>query len=416
MNRHARLVRFCGVILFFGAMWCTAQRTWAGNLPSSISYGGPSAAIQPTPGSSAAVAASPPITSTPPAFEDYPRFIANFLESGGDVTTLESLLRDWNAITEELGGIEVRHREAGDLVVVHVGRPPTQGVILTDRLMLFLLKGQKVLGIFDSDKLIRFGYVLAILHGWEIAPSRLTAVAFTDRFCGAHTCYEKLHVVGWNGQDFAELLDGELQMPYPQYLIDVGQITAVSGHIQSAGAGPGRAYTEIWQWNGSVFTVTQRILGPPTVRMHLKHDADLELERGNLDRAIALYQQAIEDKALFSGIFFYSHEDDGEKIIKAYAGFKLMVAYAAQGQGDKAKTQYDHLMAGNPPGTNGYLSALLGQAFWDSYSKTGDVNAACAAAISIAEADRKVAEQVYIGYANRVYENADICRVSVPGP
>jgi hypothetical protein len=92
-----------------------------------------------------------------------------------------------------------------------------------------------------------------------------------------------------------------------------------------------------------------------------------------------------------------------------------MVAYAAQGQDDRTKTQYEHLVAGNLPGANGYLSAMLGRAFWDSYSKTGDVNAACAAAISIAEADRKMAEQLYIGYANRVYENADICRVSMPG-
>lgn len=394
MNR--RLVSLCGIMILILVGVNVAQEVLA--KPNS------------------SITTSPTLTATQvPPFENYPQFIQDFLESGGDLTTLENLLRSWQNITDELGGIELRDSSVGQLIIIHVFRPMKDGETLSDRLMIFLLKNQTVQGVFDSNELMRGGYIFDLMPERVITPNRLPDVAFSDRFCGAHTCYDALYIVEWDGQSFVLRLNGELEMPYPHYLIDVGQITAVSGHEGSAGAGAGRAYTEIWQWNGSVFTVTEKIVGPPTVRIHLIYDADTAFEQGDLTQAITLYQQAIDDKSLLSQTFFYPDEEIGAKVISAYANFKLIITYTMRGQTDKAKKHYEYLIASSPPETPGYLSVLLGQAFWNNYLRTNNVELACEAAIAVAEADSKITEQLYAGYTftNRIYKAADICRIPI---
>ncbi|MCP4368791.1 MAG: hypothetical protein GY797_11865 [Deltaproteobacteria bacterium] len=356
-------------------------------------------------------------TPTVPPFESYPQFIRNFLESGGDPTTLENLLRSWQNITDELGGIELRNSSAGQLIITHVFRPLKDGETPSDRLMIFLLKNQKVHGVFDSSELVRrSGYIFDLMPERMITPDRLPDVVFKDRFCGAHTCYESLHIAEWDGQDFVMRLNGELRMPYPHYLVDLGQITAVSGHEGSAGAGAGRAYTEIWQWNGSVFTVTEKIVGPPMIRMHIIHDADAAFEQGDLNKAGALYQQAIDDENLWSQTFYHTDEDAGAKVIDAYANFKLMIVHAIQEQTDKTKEHYERLIADNSSESPAYLFVLSGRAFWNSYLKMSNVELACEAAIAVTKADStELIEQLYVGYAftNRVYRAEDICRIPI---
>jgi hypothetical protein len=393
---YRRLASLCGIMILILVGLNIAQEVLAKPISSITTIASPT-----------------PTTIQVPPFENYPKFIRDFLESGGDLTTLENLLRNWQNITDELGGIELRDSSVGQLIIIHVFRPIKDGETPSDRLMIFLLKNQKVQGVFDSNELVRGGYIFELMSERMITPNQLPDVAFSDKFCGAHTCYEALYIVEWDGQSFVLRLNGELEMPYPHYLIDVGQITAVSGHEQSVGAGAGRAYTEIWQWKGNVFTVTGKIVGPPTVRIHLIYDADTAFEQGNFTKAITLYQQAIDDKSLLSQIFFYPDEEVGAKVISAYANFKLIVTYAMQGKTDKAKEHYEHLIANSPPETPGYLSVLLGQAFWDNYLRTNNVKLACEAAITVAETDSKITEQLYAGYAftNRIYKAADICRI-----
>jgi hypothetical protein len=378
---------------------------------SSISSPLPSPTHSPTPRPTLTPFPSP--TAFPrPSFDDYPQFIADFLNTSGDLATLEQILRDWQAITDNVGSIEVRNWDREQLVIVQVLRPVREEDGLPNRLMIFRLVDGSVTGVFDSESMDRHGHsIQEVPAPGDTNVNRQPDVTFVGRFCGAHTCYDSLHIVEWDGQAFVDLIEGNLSMPYPTYVIDWGQITAVTGHILSAGAGEPRAYTEIWQWNGSVFTVTEKVLGLPTVRMHLIHDADAALERGDSGGAIELYEQAIRDQALSSEMF-YGDEDFGTTVIRAYARFKLVVAYAAAGQTDEALTNYEQLIDENPSDTVGYVYVALGQAFWNSYLNNGDVHAACAAAISVAEANPKAMEQLYIGYQNPWYEAADICRIN----
>jgi hypothetical protein len=98
-------------------------------------------------------------------------------------------------------------------------------------------------------------------------------------------------------------------------------------------------------------------------------------------------------------------------VVRAYARFKLVVAFAATGDSGDARSQYDLLLAEHPQDTPGHAYTLLGQTFWDAFAAGETLRSACAAAVTLAESTPTLAEQLYAGYANPAYEPADLCRV-----
>jgi hypothetical protein len=69
------------------------------------------------------------------------------------------------------------------------------------------------------------------------------------------------------------------------------------------------------------------------------------------------------------------------------------------------------LIAENRQDTEGYLFVSLGQAFWDNYSQTNDVNLACETVVTLAKATADIPFVLEIGYQNPIYEAEDICRL-----
>jgi hypothetical protein len=145
--------------------------------------------------------------------------------------------------------------------------------------------------------------------------------------------------------------------------------------------------------------------------VHYVHDGDGALLRGDYAGAIGHYQGALGDASLPAGLFLES-EEQGTAIVKAYARFKLVVAYASAGDGPGAQAQMDLLMAEHAEGTPGYPYALVAQAFWGDFVANGAPRSACAAAVALSEGDPALAERLYAGYANQVYEPADLCRLT----
>jgi hypothetical protein len=234
-----------------------------------------------------------PTLTLPLSIEDFPKFITTYLNRRNNPYTLEQLFRTRQLISDEAGGIEVRKSDTSDLVVYHLHFPSFE----TESLMIFALdKDGQVQDVFNSptEVGVSFKLVPEVVVNFNHDPD----IVYIETNCGAHTCYDRVDVIDGNGQGFVVLIDGQLQLPHPTYMIELGQITAVSGYVHSAGAGPQRAYTEIWQWTGQVITVTDKLVGPPIVRMHIVHDADAELERGKVSKAIELYTQAIDEEKL----------------------------------------------------------------------------------------------------------------------
>lgn len=353
----------------------------------------------------------------PASFGDYPQALAAYLSQGGSAQGLERLLRDWGAITDAAG--EVRSTDiTGDIdseIVVALMDPapefdlpwPSGDVFIfqcQDGVVVPAYQGRLATGQDPSD--LQF----TLYKVEDVNDTGRADVVFGTSSCGAHTCWNRLYVVEWDGAAFVNRVPDMLDYPFATFTVGDGQILVDVAGIGSAGAGYQRSYQEIWRWDAVQFANTEQIVGPPTALVHYVHDGDDALVGGDYGEAINHYQTALDDISLPAGLFLET-EEQGMAIVRAYARFKLVVAYAASGDRDSAQSQHSLLMAEYPEGTPGSPYALIGQAFWHDFSANGVPRLACAAAVAVAEDDPTLAERLYAGYANPEYEPADLCRL-----
>jgi hypothetical protein len=220
-----------------------------------------------------------------------------------------------------------------------------------------------------------------------------------------------MYIIEWDGAGFVNRVPDMTEYPYATFTLSDGRIVVDVGGIGSAGAGYQRSHSETWAWNGRQYALAEEVIGPPVALVHYVHDGDGALVRGDYAGAIEHYQGTLGDVSLPTGLFLES-EEQGTAIIKAYARFKSVVAFASAGDEPGARAQKDLLMVEHPEGTPGHPFALLGQAFWDDFVANGIPWSACAAAVVLAESDPTLPERLYAGYANQVYEPADLCRLA----
>jgi hypothetical protein len=375
----------------------------------------------PTPTPVIPLACPPPGDPVPPdrpvAFDDYAGALAAYLSAGGSPQELERLLREWGAITDDVG--EVRSLDmTGDMdpeIVVALVDPAPEfdlpwppGDVLIFQCqrgaVVPAYQGRGAIGQDLSD--LRFSlYEVEDVNG----TGRADAVYVTSS-CGAHTCWDRLYIMEWDGVGFVNRVPDMGDYPYATFTVEEGQIQVHAGGVGSAGAGYQRSHSEVWAWDGKLFTVTEKIIGPPVTLIHYIHDGDDALARGDYGAAIGHYQGALENTTLPAGLFLES-EEEGAVIVRSYARFKLLVAYAAAGDGRGAQAQYDLLLTEHPEGIAGHPYVPLGQAFWADFLANEAPRSACAAVVALAESDPTLAERLYAGYANPEYEPADLCRV-----
>jgi hypothetical protein len=247
----------------------------------------------------------------------------------------------------------------------------------------------------------------------------LPDVIYVLRTCGAHTCFERLKILGWNGAQLVSLMGGALELPYPTYTVEPGQIEAISGGIGSVGAEPQRGYAEIWTWNGDVFTITETIYEPPVYRYHALLDGDRALHAGDYVAATKAYQRVIQDDALESFIGVMSETDgaDERAFLTAFARWRLLLTHVRLGELGRAQAEIDRLQSDYPPGAVGREVAEMAQLFWEAYSQGEDIGHSCSEIVAAAERFASVLEffNNNYGYANPWWEFEDLCPVPEQG-
>jgi hypothetical protein len=356
----------------------------------------------------------------PAAFGDFAGTLAAYLSAGESTQGLISLLRDWGAITDDVGDVKSLDL-TGDMnaeIVVALVDPTLESGSLwpPGDVLIFQCQGGAVVPVYRgrdgiSQELNDLYYPYFDLHKIEdVNDTGRADVVYVTSTCGAHTCFDQLYVVEWDGANFVNRVPDMTEYPYPTFTVGDGQIQVHAGGIASAGAGLQRSYDEVWEWDGREFTRTSETVGPPTALIHYVHDGDDALAQGDYAGAIEHYQGALNETSLPSGLPLES-EERGTAVVRAYARFKLVVAFAATGDAGDARSQYDLLQAEHPPDTPGHAYTLLGQAFWDAFAAGATPRSACAAAVTLAESTPTLSEQLYAGYANPTYEPADLCRV-----
>lgn len=169
---------------------------------------------------------------------------------------------------------------------------------------------------------------------------------------------------------------------------------------------PWREEKTYFRWNGEEFANYRVVYAPPEYRFQAVQDGDRALLYGEISKALDFYRQVIYSDTLgwwspdrerfFEEVYWKTWPNDSPTPVPpvpdpdeydnlaAYARFKLMVAYIAQGWQADAKLMYDHLQRLYPDGKAGQAYAEMASMFWSQYEKSRDLAAGCQAAIQYA--------------------------------
>jgi hypothetical protein len=335
------------------------------------------------------------------------------LDDGGDVAALETVLAEWEALPNAPGQVIATDLTGdGDAEIVVALQHLGEAVAPSGDLLVFGRRSE--------------GYVLLYQEGYD--PSGLAVrllpvldangdgrqdIVYTLITCGAHTCFESLEILSWEETGFFSLMGGRLDMPHPTYVVTPGRIDAQSGRVASVGAEPQRDYSEVWEWNGGVFTVTQQIWAPPIYRYHALLDGDYALFSGDYATATAAYERVIGDDELQEWGVVSEMVDPGVERVQlaAFARWRLVLTHLQSGDLSSARSAYDLLQAEHPDGAIGHNVAALAEVFWGTYVVDGSIIDGCTALIVAAKEDTSVHDffNENYGYANPRWEAVDIC-------
>ncbi|MFC2031340.1 hypothetical protein ACFLWA_11520 [Chloroflexota bacterium] len=359
-------------------------------------------------------AGDPLVPTRPASFEQYAATLTAYLNAGASKDAVEDLLSDWEAMGQ-VEAVEMTGDSTPETVILLVDPSPEVDWVAGPAGDLLVYHCQE-----GAVRLVYQGRAQAA-EDWEWFSFELDAtgdatgdmlddVVYRTRTCGAHTCFEQLHVAAWDGASLSNVAAGMEAYPYPTFELGEGQVLVDVGGIGSAGAGVQRSYREVWTWDGARYALREAVVGPPVTLIHFVHDGDEALALGDYEESIEHYRN-MRASSLSSGLVFVDDTQRELAIVNAYNGFKLMVAHAASGETRDAETELERLRSDHPPGTPGDPFAVMADAFWAEFEVYGDAGAACAAAVAVSEGDPDVTELLYAGYANPEYTAEGLCRL-----
>jgi hypothetical protein len=172
---------------------------------------------------------------------------------------------------------------------------------------------------------------------------------------------------------------------------------------------PWRPETRICAWNGVRFVLIDvQIDGPPEYRFQAVQDGDRAVLAGDLDVALELYREAIDNEQLeWWSRARYIYERNAESsqegirptldptmqpdpleyaFLAAYAHYRIMLLYVQRGELAEAQAEFDALWQGFTSGKPGHAHAQMATAFWMEYQKSMDIGQACTEAVRYAAA------------------------------
>jgi hypothetical protein len=336
------------------------------------------------------------------------------------VETLRSALGDWGVLPDaedQVTAVDLTG-DGAEEVILALARPEAQAIIRPGVLLVFGCSAGKYINLYregDADAEL-FDPAVELIRIADVNLDDLPDVAYVLRTCGAHTCFEQLKILGWDGTQLVSLMGGTLDLPYPTYHLELGQIEAISGGIGSVGAEPQRGYAEIWTWNGDVFTVTETIYEPAVYRYHALLDGDRALRAGDYLTATEMYKRVIEDDALesFEGFISQPDEVDERAFLTAFARWRLLLTDLQMGDVEGTQAEFDRLQTDYPPGAVGHEIFKMAQLFWGASMQGQDIVQGCSEVVAAGERFAPVLEffNNNYGYANPWWEPRDLCPVT----
>jgi hypothetical protein len=251
-----------------------------------------------------------------------------------------------------------------------------------------------------------------IIHAGDINLDTRPDLLYAAEQCEAdgESCTYRAQLLSWDADtgSFITLLASPITGPTAPALADVDGdgIQEIAVRLTSPGTaatGPLRTGVTVYDWDGAGYTLSITQLDPPRFRVQVIHEADRSLLRQELDQAIAQYTLALTDTGLRN---WYN---DDEAVLKSYALFRLLTAYAYTEDALLLPT-YQELARLFPDPATAPIYALLGEAFWQAFQTSNNLRSACAAVADIITA-RPEALDLLNRYGSRspVYTANDLC-------
>jgi hypothetical protein len=260
---------------------------------------------------------------------------------------------------------------------------------------------------------------------FDLTGDGLDDLIISRRGCGAHTCFEWLEVVTWDGQDLENRME-DIYFDLPSTSIEfIGpaadgsyRVEMTGNGVASVGAGPYHRRAVTWEWDPVAFLFRPGELEylPSEWRIHFVHDADQAFADGDYLLAFEIYDRVIHDDSLSdwpSDEFAPEIAESRPIELAAYARFRRILTSLMMNDLDSAEIYYQDLIDSHPPGEHGEGFAGMGEAFWGEYYVSGNYDLACAAARQVADTmpTSDLAPLDY-GYSNPTYTPAEICPAS----
>lgn len=374
----------------------------------------------------------PTLPAQTPAFNRYAETIVQFLSAGGPATVLEARLRAWGALTDFGGLVRADRDFTGD------GVPEVLVVVLDPRNAEFPFPGDLfVFGCEDGGYrlLYQAGANLQrsaplVVYADDMNGDALNDLVIVTQDCAEAICDTGVSIVAWSLAlgSFSNLVNTAIDAPAAdvnvtdQDLDGILEVVLTSGIIDSPGAGPQRVVTTVLCWDGEQYAIASQQPSASEYRIHVLHDGDDALLDGDYGTAVDLYQRAATD----DGLLAWQYPSEAA-YLAAYARFKIMVAYAFNGDVSAAQNAHDALVSqySSQPGDNGQPTpvfllpggqfAEMTRLFWQDYALNRNPQLACQVVFGYTRANPASYDVLNsFGTANRTYAPADLCPIDLP--
>lgn len=383
--------------------------------------GGDTPAVVPTPTeiprptSEASVCVAPsehgPLELT--TYAQYPQIIMDYLNSGASPEELavELIINQLSPDEQPVWAEDLTRDGVRDVVVTVLDKENHPG----GALMIFTCNGSEYvlshIVVAPQDY-----YAPKLLHIQDMNNDGLREVIYSSTVCIAHTCYEDIQIINWASGIFVPRLEGSTaDLPIPEVqLTDFDQdgiydLEVVGKFISDVAAGPQRMSINIWTYdpNSTSWRLTEQSLASSPFRIHLVHDAEDAMDRGEYLIAALLFQQVIDDDSLLD----WRDATEERNTLSAYAYYKQIVANVFLGDRATAQALYDEFVE------------LYGDTAQSAYVEMAEIfltdsdvlgtEGGCASARQYAAANEYViltplGSSVY-GYTNRDFTSEDVC-------
>ncbi len=312
---------------------------WAAGLAAACESDGASVTATPTqtaPGTTAVAATASPtpdlVGRAPASVEDAAGRLGTFMATWiAPCAGAASLERAWGAVCAS-GDLDGDGRVDAAVLVPLPGneaRTPNPGVVFVSRAAGPGLERFPPGG--EADASIVGRGILSIAERTGDARPDLVLLANS---CGAHTCSSRVYIESWDGTAWRDFgpgvgIDSVEAISFGGTGIN-GQLVMRGGIINSVGAGPQRAATTTYTFDGVRWSARSILPDKAAYLFHAVRDADDLFDRAKFADAITAYTAAIDARDL-KDWKLETNAADGRDSLKGYALLRIAVATAALG-------------------------------------------------------------------------------------